>query len=119
MQSGHAPFNCLNTVMQLIRRVAGRTLLCGFSAYLEKDGHVASDLNLKAKIPPTLIIHSEDDSNFITGSKLYHAALTEAKVAHEFKLYTTGGHGHGLRSERAACVWPEYALEWLPEIHVW
>ncbi|GDX10898.1 hypothetical protein LBMAG57_26700 [Verrucomicrobiota bacterium] len=24
-------------------------------------GHVAPDLNLKAKIPPTLIVHSEDD----------------------------------------------------------
>jgi acetyl esterase/lipase len=85
-----------------------------YPAYLDdKNGHVSPDLNLKANIPPTLIVHSEDDNTFVPGSKLYHAALVEAKVAHEFKLYPTGGHGYGLHCERDAKAWPDYALEWL------
>lgn len=90
-----------------------------YPAYLDdKAGHVAPDLNLKAKIPPTLIVHSEDDKTHVAGSKVYDAALTEAKVAHEFKLYPTGGHGYGLRCEKDAKAWPEDTLSWLGKIGV-
>lgn len=90
-----------------------------YPAYLDdKAGHVAPDLNIKAKIPPTLIIHSEDDKTHVVGSKVYDAALTEAKVAHEFALYPTGGHGYGLRCEKDAKVWPMDALNWLKKIRV-
>jgi len=90
-----------------------------YPAYLDdKEGHVASDLNLKAKIPPTLIVHTEDDKTFVPGSKLYHAALDEAKVPNEFLLYPTGGHGYGLRCTKDAKAWPQAALEWLHKIGV-
>ena len=90
-----------------------------YPAYLDdRSGHVSPDLNLKANIPPTLIVHSEDDKNFIAGSKLYHAALEEAKVPHEFKLYATGGHGYGLHCTRDAKAWPEDALRWLHKVGV-
>src|SRR6476646_6899566 len=79
-----------------------------YPAYLDdKAGHVAPDLNLKAQIPPTLIVHSEDDKTHVVGSKIYDAALTEPNVAHEFKLYPTGGHGYGLHCERDARAWPK------------
>ena len=88
-----------------------------YPAYLDdKAGHVAPDLNLKAKIPPTLIVHSEDDKTHVVGSKVYHTALDEAKVAHEFKLYPTGGHGYGLHCERDARAWPDDTLNWLRKV---
>jgi acetyl esterase/lipase len=90
-----------------------------YPAYLDnKNGHVSPDLDLRAKIPPTLIIHSEDDKSFVAGSKVYHAALEEAKVAHDFKLYATGGHGYGLRTTKEAQAWPEDAREWLRKIQI-
>lgn len=90
-----------------------------YPAYLDdKSGAVAADLNLKTSIPPTLIIHSEDDKRYVTGSKIYHDALNAAKITHEFKLYPTGGHGYGLHCERDAKVWPEDALKWLESIGV-
>jgi acetyl esterase/lipase len=68
-----------------------------YPAYLDdKMGHLATDLNLKSNIPPTLIIHNDDDKTYIAGSKLYDAALNDARVPHEFVLYATGGHGYGL-----------------------
>jgi acetyl esterase/lipase len=85
-----------------------------YPAYLDdQNGHVSPDLNLKANIPPTLIVHSEDDKSFVAGSKLYDAALKEAKVTHEFLLYRTGGHGYGLHCTRDARAWPEDTLRWL------
>jgi len=85
-----------------------------YPAYLDdKNGRVAPDLNLKASLPPTLIVHSEDDKTHVIGSKIYHAALEAAKVAHEFKLYPTGGHGYGLRCTKDAKAWPDDALAWL------
>ena len=89
-----------------------------YPAYLDKDGQVAPDLNLKAKIPPTLIISTEDDKNYVAGCKLYHAALDAAKVPNEFLLYANGGHGYGLRSDKDVRVWPQAALEWLHKVGV-
>lgn len=87
-----------------------------YPAYLGKDGKVADDLNLKAKIPPTLIVHSEDDKTHVVGSRIYHAALDEAKVPHEFLLYPTGGHGYALHCTKDAKAWPDAALKWLQRI---
>lgn len=88
-----------------------------YPAYLDgKDGQVATDLKVSSNIPPTLIIHSDDDKRHVTGSKTYHEALNAVKVAHEFKLYSTGGHGYGLRCELEAKAWPEDAMKWLEGI---
>jgi acetyl esterase/lipase len=88
-----------------------------YPAYLDdKNGHTAPDLNLKAQIPPTLIVHSEDDKVHVVGSKVYDAALTDAKVAHEFKLYPTGGHGYALHCDRDAKAWPDDTLKWLQKV---
>ena len=57
-----------------------------YPAYLARNGHVASDLNVTANVPPTLIVHSEDDEYYVPGSKLYHAALDEAKAPNQFIL---------------------------------
>jgi len=89
-----------------------------YPAYLDKDGQVAPDLNLKAKIPPTLIISTEDDKNYVAGCKLYHAALDTAKVPNQFLLYANGGHGYGLRSDKEVRVWPQAALDWLHKVGV-
>lgn len=90
-----------------------------YPAYLDdKMGGVSPDLSLKASIPPTLIIHSDDDKTHVVGSKVYHEALNAAKIAHEFKLYPTGGHGYGLHCEREARAWPEDALKWLETVGV-
>lgn len=88
-----------------------------YPAYLDdKKGHIAPDLNLKAGIPPTLIIHSDDDKTHVVGSRVWHAALTEAQVPHEFLCYPTGGHGYGLHCERDAKAWPEHTLAWLGKV---
>ncbi|MEM7014480.1 MAG: alpha/beta hydrolase [Verrucomicrobiota bacterium] len=91
-----------------------------YPAYLldKENGGVSSDLNLEAKIPPTLIVHSEDDQRHVPGSRVYQGALEKAGIDHAFKLYKTGGHGYGLNSTGEAKIWPEDAAAWLKEIGV-
>jgi acetyl esterase/lipase len=88
-----------------------------YPAYLDDGkGGVSPDLKISATIPPTLIVHTDDDKSFIAGSRIYAAALTVTKVEHRFLLYPTGGHGYGLNCQGDAKVWPEQAKEWLQSV---
>jgi acetyl esterase/lipase len=90
-----------------------------YPAYLDDGkGGVSPDLKLSATIPPTLIVHTDDDKSYITGSRVYAAALTTAKVEHRLLLYSTGGHGYGLKCQGDAKAWPEQAMEWLQSVKV-
>lgn len=84
-----------------------------YPAYLERDGHLADDLKVDADLPPTLIVHSNDDEHFIAGSRIYAAALKTHNHPNTFLLYETGGHGYGLRSELEARCWPKDAEKWM------
>lgn len=85
-----------------------------YPAYLnEGPGKISPALPVNDKTPPTFIVHAEDDKSFIAGSKVYHAALQQAKVPNEFFHCATGGHGHGLRSDQAVGAWPKKCQEWL------
>jgi hypothetical protein len=85
-------------------------------AAIDWGGEVAADLNLKAEIPPMLIVHTEDDQKFILGSKTYHVALDDAKFPNDFLLYPTRGRGYGLSSQKDAQAWPQTAMEWLHKV---
>jgi acetyl esterase/lipase len=89
-----------------------------YPAYLEKDGVIVPELNLAAKIPPTLIVVAEDDKSYVLSSKVYAAELTKAKIPNKLLVYPSGGHGFGLRTDKEAKAWPQAALAWLREIKV-
>ena len=69
-----------------------------------------------AKTAPTFIAHAEDDKSYIKGSKVYHESLLAAKVPTTFFRVATGGHGHGLRSEKEIKAWPDQCRDWLKQI---
>ncbi|MEI6233486.1 MAG: alpha/beta hydrolase [Planctomycetota bacterium] len=89
-----------------------------YPAYLGTNGNLAKNLPISEKVPPSFLAHSEDDKSFVAGSKLYDAALTAAKVPHEFALYPSGGHGYGLRCTKDAKAWSERCVAWLKTIRV-
>ena len=68
---------------------------------------------VNTKTAPTFIAHADDDKTFVKGSKVYHEALVAAKVPNTFFRVATGGHGHGLRSDKEIKAWPEQCQAWL------
>ena len=86
----------------------------GYPAYLD-EGLVPL---VDARTSPTFIAHAEDDKRFIKGSDAYFTALKATKTPHAFFRCATGGHGHGLRSEKDVKAWPEQCQAWLNQIGI-
>ena len=88
--------------------------ILGYPAYLDQ-GMVPQ---VDAKTAPTFIAQAVDDKKFIVGTDAYFAALKETKGPHAFFRCATGGHGHGLRSDKEAKAWPDKCQAWLRQIGV-
>lgn len=78
-----------------------------YPAYLET-------VKATAGTPSTFIVQAEDDSAFIDGTLSYYQTLKAAKVASELHLYSSGGHGYGLRPTADAVTgWPQLAEKFI------
>jgi acetyl esterase/lipase len=74
------------------------------------------EIRITEKTPPTFIAQAYDDKGSLAeGSTLAFLALRKAKVPAELHIYSTGGHGFGLRSNdtQAPGDWPGRAELWL------
>jgi acetyl esterase/lipase len=88
-----------------------------YPAYLLAAGksELAPEIRLRKECPPTIIIHAGDDKLVrVDGSIQAYLALVHAGVPTELHVYTTGGHGFGMRpGNRPSASWPQRCGEWL------
>lgn len=87
-----------------------------YPAYLTGDDRstLAPELKVSAQTPPTFLVQTEDDPVHVENSLVYYRALKNAKIPAEMHLFSTGGHGYGLRpSPEAVTGWPALAEAWL------
>lgn len=76
-----------------------------------------TDVAASAATPPTFIVQAEDDTAFIDGTLAYYKTLKAAKVPTELHLFSTGGHGYGLRPTNDAVTgWPRLAETWIRHV---
>jgi acetyl esterase/lipase len=83
-----------------------------YPAYLTKDDRttLSPELKVSAQTPPTFLVQTEDDPVHVENSLVYYRALAAAKVPAEMHLFSSGGHGYGLRpSPQAVSGWPALA----------
>ena len=74
------------------------------------------EIHISAKTPPTFLAQAYDDAGSLAeGSTLAFLALRKAKVSAELHIYSTGGHGFGMRpnATQAPGDWPGRAELWL------
>ncbi len=74
------------------------------------------EIHISAKTPPTFLAQANDDPGSLAeGSTLAFLALRKAKVPAELHIYSTGGHGFGLRpnATQAPGDWPGRLELWL------
>lgn len=85
-----------------------------YPAYLIEGDHLAPEIRVDAKTPPTFFIHASNDGWTPENSIRMYLALRQLKVPAEMHVYATGGHGFGLRpSDKPVCTWPKRCEEWM------
>lgn len=89
-----------------------------YPAYLDgKNFQPAPEIKVSSSTPPTMIVQAENDKFYINSSLFYYYALKEAGVPARMHLYSTGGHGFGMRKTGTAVdEWPRRAKDWFREI---
>jgi acetyl esterase/lipase len=87
-----------------------------YPAYLTGNDRttLSPELKVNAQTPPTFLVQTEDDPIHVENSLVYYRGLTAAKVPAEMHLFSSGGHGYGMRpSPEAVSGWPALAEAWL------
>ncbi|MGI8905380.1 MAG: alpha/beta hydrolase [Candidatus Sumerlaeaceae bacterium] len=86
-----------------------------YPAYLANERYeLADEVTVTSATPPAFIVQTEDDRKYVASSLGYAIALHNANVPAELHLYSTGGHGYGLRpSSHAVSQWPRLCESWL------
>lgn len=90
-----------------------------YPAYLDNESgdELAPEIPISDMIPPTFMVQTKDDVNYVGGTILYNQALDSTDVSKTFHLFEEGGHGYGMKasSEYEVSKWTELAKEWLKE----
>lgn len=91
-----------------------------YPAYLHaNDFSLSPEIKVSAKTPPTFIVQTEDDKHYINSSLFYYYALKEKSVPVTMHLYSSGGHGYGLRNTgKRVNEWAYRALDWLVDLEI-
>lgn len=92
-----------------------RDLLIGRGASAERAAAHSTALNVAHKTPPCFLAHAEDDTTVdVENTIAFRAACKAAGVPVETHLFTSGGHGFGLRRAMGKPVeaWPDLFLAW-------
>jgi acetyl esterase/lipase len=88
-----------------------------YPAYLTKpegSSTIAPELTISHEVPPTFIVQTEDDPVHVENSLAYYLALKNAHVPAEMHLFSSGGHGYGMRATGAPVNrWPDELKAWL------
>jgi acetyl esterase/lipase len=86
----------------------------------DSEHKVNSSLQPTSQTPPTFLVQAENDYTAHVENALgYFQALKDAKIPAELHLFTSGGHGFGLRpTDLPISHWPRLADEWLHTIHI-
>jgi acetyl esterase/lipase len=80
----------------------------------EEGKILAPEFHVTGQTPPTFIVQTEDDPVHVENSLIYYRALKDAKVPTEMHLFSTGGHGYGMRpTVEPVTTWPKLAEAWL------
>lgn len=87
-----------------------------YPAYLvEKEAKgIKGEFPISKETPPAFLAHAYDDGVTPESSLFYFLALKRAGVPAELHIYSTGGHGFGLRETKSPShTWPQRCEEWL------
>ena len=82
--------------------------------FVDKEGQLKPEFVIDKNTPPMFFAHAFNDGVTCESSVRLFLELKKANVPSELHVYSTGGHGFGLRpSADAVSSWPKRCEEWL------
>ena len=87
-----------------------------YPAYLLKDksDELAPEIRVSKNTPSIFFAHAGDDRISPENSIQMYLALRKAGTLGELHVYSSGGHGFGLRpTEHPCCTWPDRCAAWM------
>jgi len=92
--------------------------LLGDNPSEELINYYSNELQVTNNTPPTILIHSQDDSAVpVENSLEFYKALCDNNVTAEMHLYQYGGHGFSLAIEQGHLeTWTERVIDWIKYI---
>jgi acetyl esterase/lipase len=89
-------------------------LYAGLLVDNEDKSRLRPTIRVSKDSPPTFFAMAANDQMAVENSLTMFQALWKAGVPVEMHIYTTGGHGFGLRPSADPCsTWPQRCAEWL------
>ena len=80
----------------------------------EDPSQFTDEIRVTKEMPPMFLVHAYDDRVPVENSVQMFLALKRLNVPAELHVYSTGGHGFGLRpSDKPCSTWPARCEEWL------
>ena len=74
---------------------------------------LSDEIHVTSNTPPTFIAQATDD-HLSENAVFLYLALKRANVPVELHLYSTGGHGFGMKpSDKPCSTWPQRMIEWM------
>ncbi|MBO9713258.1 alpha/beta hydrolase [Sphingomonas sp.] len=110
-----APIYPVITMSAPFAHMGSRKELLGAAPSPELEAAHSPAANAAEGAPPTFLVHAEDDDVVpVENSLMMRAALRAKGVPVETHLFTSGGHGFGIRqvAGKPAEAWPELFLAW-------
>lgn len=81
---------------------------------IEKDGSLKAEYSVDKNTPPMFFVHAADDRVTCLNSVVLFTALKKSGASAELHIYSSGGHGYGLRpTVFPVTQWSERAENWL------
>jgi acetyl esterase/lipase len=87
-----------------------------YPAWLNEEGsdQLKAFFPISKETPQMFMVHADNDKISAEGSAAMYLALKHAKVPAELHIYSTGGHGFGLRPSANPCsTWPQRCEAWM------
>jgi acetyl esterase/lipase len=81
-----------------------------------QPGKLRENVRVDASTPPMFFAHSADDPVPVTNSVLLFQQCLAANVPAELHVYSSGGHGYGMRQTGHPCnTWPDRCRDWMAD----
>ena len=112
---GKLSYQRIDDVDDVSHRPDFAMLIYPWRIYDTATGSLITGVKVSENVPPTFIVHTDDDASTSLGAVLFYAELKKRKIAAELHVYGDGGHGYGLRKVPGSQIstWIDHAAHWL------